>query len=125
METELKASDGSLFLRSSDNNWVQISLEQGGEATPLGAESLGTIVQRLIGMLTHPAALNKSGNVNGKDVAWVASLNERHCSLYCTPEVEGLRIVITGPNTDWVGSLFLGASDVSTWIDELAACVSE
>lgn len=78
----LVAREASLGFQVDDRDWCSFSLRKNDAGFTLGAESFRVLVHRLLAFLDGRFALECSFRAAGTEWAWVASLSERHGSLY-------------------------------------------
>lgn len=112
MSTRLPLTDGSLVLETSDG-WCEVWLEVGSERTCLGGDSPESIRHRLLTHLAEPRSA--AGEVDGSPVHWVLSLSERHCTLYVQFAPDGRRLLIQGPQCEWLWRGKLSDANWQAW----------
>jgi hypothetical protein len=88
MVIELAAGSTKLVIAC---DWCDVVLHSGG-VHPLGAETRGVIVERLLRGLQGDAPEPNAGEIEGVGVGWVLSLAERHSSIYAADR-ERLRLL--------------------------------
>jgi hypothetical protein len=109
MAMRLPLADGSLVLDAS-SGWCTVWLEANGDRLGLGGDDAAIIRQRLLSHLTAPR--QACGEVDGRPVYWVLSLSERLCTLYAEFGPDGRRLLIQGPQCEW---LYRGALSDPQW----------
>ena len=112
MITRLPLLGGALLLDANED-WCAVWLEVGGERTLLGGDAPAVIRERLRANLTQPR--EPAGMVDGKPVHWVLSLTEQHCTLYAQFGPEGRRLLIQGPQCEWIWQGALTEPDWRSW----------
>lgn len=120
----LSSKDGSLVLRSDENDWCVVLLDAPAHAVParpLGADTQSIITARLLRALHEPAAGPPSGVIDGVPVHWVLSLFERHSRFYVGEEGERRTLFILADDGSLLTKLPLEAEDVARWKEQLRA----
>lgn len=79
---ELKASGKSIIIQGKKaEKWYEVSLINQNKKIILGYENIDIIIERFY-KLFNKNILNKTGELDGKDIYWIMSLNEIHHSIY-------------------------------------------
>ena len=99
MATRLPLPGGSLVFDATEN-WCAVWLEVGSERRHLGSYRPEVIRHCLLAHLAEPR--EAVGEVDGDPVHWVMSLAEPHCALYAQFGPEGRRLLIQGPQCEWL-----------------------
>jgi hypothetical protein len=94
MVTKLTASGATTLTLSTEEGgqWCSLILLVGGRVHELGADDLTVIKQRLARAVSDVLAGDKGGKIDGLEVTWIASLSERHASIYAADE-NGHRLI--------------------------------
>lgn len=116
----LCTTESCLELRVNIHKWCRCYLISGGEAIFLGAEHVTYVGRALLTGLTGPLE-TVSGHAEGVPVMWVASLAEKHCSLYVAREGERRIMLWQDAHARWIGRMEVTPEQLSSWLVHLSA----
>lgn len=113
----LPLSDAELLLVVA-KDWCQVQLRQENQLRELGAETIDYVAQHLLTNM-QPSERAPAGEVDGQPVWWVLSLAERHSTFYLQLESSVRRLLIRGPDCEWLWRGELSNADWQVWQTEL------
>ena len=118
MVTKLKASNGTLSF--SSDGWCTVSLELQSGSLDLGADERRVVSEGLLRVMRE-APIQIIGEIDGTPVGWVASLSEKHGTLYWGRYLDGYRLYAQAEDGGTIGFLTLTEAQRADWISELSS----
>ena len=117
---DLKAGPSTLSLRIGENNWCKVYAYIGNRNTELGADDAIIIASRMLKSLSNSKyEKNVVGKINEVDVWCVASLSEKHSTIYAGTIDGLLRFFIQDANASLIGTIDLSEKDKNLWRETL------
>lgn len=114
----LRSASASLVVTPVDpsrNDWSQIELHQGSTIRPLGAASIAYLLTYLGNFLRVPSPQER----------WIATISERHTTLYGAHIDEGVVIRLQDAEAQFFATITLTSGEVREWMHELSQHASE
>lgn len=112
----LEGDGGVLVIGAED--WCSVAFEREGESIQLGAEAFGVLAGRILAALSG-LPQEPSGTIEGESVSWVATLAEKHASLYAANHGDGRRFFVEDAHGRHVGALIVSTDTAKGWAARL------
>lgn len=125
MVTNLTAGLATLRLEvAKENAWCRLWLIQHGQETPLGAEALQIVVDRLLSAIEFPEKLPSVSSAEDVPLRWCCGLAENHATIYVSLSESNLKLLFQDAEGELLGTVELSSAERAMWVGQLENLLS-